>query len=437
MLKFIPLCAILLLIIACESSRFEPSNSQLNPTQFSKKQLSSTPLSKATPNTLIQVGTRPYYLVDKLDDSPLKNKLAGCKEGPFYKTDFSIAHRGAPLQYPEHTKESYIAGVRMGAGIAECDVTFTQDKALVCRHSQCDLHTTTNILAIPELAKKCRTPFTPANLEQGVDAYAQCCTSDITLHEFKQLKGKMDSYNPKATTVDEYMAGTPAFRTDLYSQSGTLMTHAESIALFKQLKVKMTPELKAPQVPMPFNGFSQQDYANKMLAEYKQAGIPAEHVFPQSFNLNDVKHWIKTSPAFGKQAVFLDEREVGKHFDPMKPETWNPSMEALVKADVNILAPPIWMLITTDENNTIVPSLYAKHAKAVGLELIAWTLERSGNYAGGGGWYYQSVNSAITHDADQLVVLDVLAQQVGIKGVFSDWPGTVSYYASCMADTLQ
>ena len=55
----------------------------------------------------------------------------------------------------------------MGAGILECDVTFTKDLELVCRHAQC---------------------------------------------------------------------------------------------------AKMTPELKSPEVPMPFNGFSQQDYAQKMIA---------------------------------------------------------------------------------------------------------------------------------------------------------------------------
>jgi glycerophosphoryl diester phosphodiesterase len=242
----------------------------------------------------------------------------------------------------------------------------------------------------------------------------------------------MDGANDDATTVEEYLAGTPSFRTNLYSNSGTLMTHAQSIALFKKLKVKMTPELKSPQVDMPFNGFSQQDFANKMLAEYKQANVPVEHVFPQSFNLNDIKHWIKNSPEFAKQTVFLDGREQGDNFDPMQPSTFNPSMAALVESGVKILAPPIWMLITTDKHNKIVPSAYAKQAKAAGLELIAWTFERTGNYNQGGGWYYQSVNNAIKHDADQLIVLDVLAKQIGVKGVFADWPGTVSYYANCM-----
>jgi glycerophosphoryl diester phosphodiesterase len=31
-----------------------------------------------------------------------------------------------------------------------------------------------------------------------------------------------------------------------------------------------------------------------------------------------------------------------------------------------------------------------------------------------------------------LEVLDVLAQDVGIFGIFSDWPSTVTYDANCM-----
>ena len=75
-----------------------------------------------------------------MEPSALKTRLKHCNNGPFRKSDFSIGHRGAGLQFPEHTKESYQAAVRMGAGIVECDVTFTKDKELVCRHSQCDLH---------------------------------------------------------------------------------------------------------------------------------------------------------------------------------------------------------------------------------------------------------------------------------------------------------
>jgi glycerophosphoryl diester phosphodiesterase len=132
----------------------------------------------------IQVGPRPFYLVDKMNPSRLKRKLEQCSAGPFYKTDFSIGHRGGgTLQFPEHTKESHEAGARMGAGIQECDVTFTKDGELVCRHDQCDLHTTTNILVTP-LAAACSQSFSPAEFDTSGKrvkaATALCCTSDLS-----------------------------------------------------------------------------------------------------------------------------------------------------------------------------------------------------------------------------------------------------------------
>ena len=39
---------------------------------------------------------------------------------------------------------------------------------------------------------------------------------------------------------------------------------------------------------------------------------------------------------------------------------------------------------------------------------------------------------AIKKGSDMYKALDVLAQQVGILGIFSDWPATVTYYANCM-----
>src|SRR6186713_1165813 len=151
----------------------------------------------------IQLGPRPFYLVQGMDPGPLKSKLMKCMDGPFRRTNWSIAHRGAPLEFPEHTKEAYDAGARMGAGIVECDVTFTSDGALVCRHAQNDLHTTTNILTT-QYADRCKTPFTPATFDANgkvtKPATAECRTSELTLEEFKSLRGKMDAFNPAAKT---------------------------------------------------------------------------------------------------------------------------------------------------------------------------------------------------------------------------------------------
>jgi len=393
----------------------------------------------------VQLGPRPYFLVKDMDVSPLKKKLLSCQNQKPRRSDFSIGHRGAPLQFPEHTKESYEAAARMGAGILECDVTFTKDKELVCRHSQCDLHTTTNILETP-LAEKCSVPFEPAEVDADGNviksASVRCCTSDITLEEFKTLKGKMDAGNSAATTVAEYLDATANWRTDLYAGRGTLLSHKESIQLFTRLGTKMTPELKSPSVEMPFNGFSQQDYAQKMIEEYKQAWVPPHFVWPQSFNYSDVLYWIDSEPTYGHQAVFLDGRYDDPDFNFRDPSTYEPSMAKIAADGVSIIAPPIWMLVDVIDGD-IAPSIYAESAKAAGLDMIAWSFERAGPLANGGGWYYQSLNglntnsvnpqpSVINNDGDMMEILDVLARDVGVLGVFSDWPATVSYYASCM-----
>ena len=374
-------------------------------------------------------GPRPFYLIDRMEDGELKDKLASCAAQQPQRSLFSIGHRGAPLQFPEHTVESNTAAARMGAGILECDVTFTRDHELVCRHAQNDLHTTTNILTT-DLAGTCVMPFEPASGNNP--AKAECRTSEITLDDFKTLTGKMDAADAGAETVADYMNGTANWRTDLYSvEDGTLMTHAESIALFKSLGAKFTPELKSPEVEMPHDGFSQADYAQKLIDEYKAAGVPPADVWPQSFNLEDVLYWIENEPEFGQQAVYLDDQYDIEGFDPMQPETWEYAMQDLADKGVQYIAPPMWMLVTLD-GDEIVASEYAKQAKAAGLKIITWTLERSGPLTGGGGWYFQTVKDTIDTDADYFTILHALQEKVGVVGVFSDWPATVTYYANCM-----
>lgn len=383
-----------------------------------------------TPAFSYDAGPRPAFLVGQMKESPLKTKLEACIGLPVKRSSFAIAHRGAPLQFAEHTREAYEAAALMGAGVQECDVTFTKDKTLVCRHSQNDLATTTDILAT-DLAKTCIAPFTPT--QNGKPANAECRVSELTTQEFLSLTGKMDSRDPSALSLEEFLDSTPAWRTDLYAGvGGTVMTHAQSIELFKTQGVKFTPELKSPAVAMPFEGFTQEDYAQKLIDEYKAAGVPASDVFPQSFSLKDVLYWIKAEPEFGKQAIYLDGRYRMQGFDSNTPETFTPSMAELKAMGVNYIAPPLWMLVTIEEDKIAI-SAYAKAAKAAELEIFAWTLERSDLISKNkGGWYYKSVSSLIEREGDVFELLDVLAQDVGVAGVFSDWPATVAFYASCV-----
>jgi len=383
------------------------------------------------PDAPVELGARPALLVADMRDGPLKDRMLACLQQPPRRTAFSIGHRGAGLVYPEHTLEAYEAGFRMGAGTLECDVTFTKDLALVCRHSQNDLATTTDILVTP-LARTCIQPFTPARLRADGSvrraARAECRTSELTLAEFKTLHGKIDAFDPAAQTPEAFIAAPRPARPGLDAgvERGTLLTHAESIELFKRLGVRMTPELKAPRVNMPFNGLSREQLAQKLIDEYRAARVPPNEVLPQSYHRRDVEYWIEREPEFGAQAVLIDDT-VLPFGAPRKGR-----LARYKQAGINVWGAPLFVLLDLDAAGRIVPSRAARAARAVGLDIIAWTLERSGNLtARKTGFYYRTIDAAVTREGDVMQVVDVLARDVGVRGIFSDWPATVSFYAGC------
>ncbi|MFO1103101.1 MAG: glycerophosphodiester phosphodiesterase family protein [Methylocystis sp.] len=389
----------------------------------------------------IQLGPRPFYLVDGMDEGPLKQRLTACKNGPFERTSFSIGHRGGALQFPEHTVEAYNGGARMGAGIVECDVTFTKDRQLVCRHAQNDLHTTTNILLTP-LASKCIKPFVPA--AGAVPASAECRTSELTLGEFKTLRGKMDAFNPAAKTPQEFQGGTPSWRTELYTGRGTLVTMRESIRLNKRNGVKHTPELKegdAASIASIFGG--QEAYAQAFANVLREEGVEPRDVFPQSFNVNDILYWIAKTP-YGGQATFLIDYDAAADNILLFNRTGQQLLTRaeqmaflaeLKRAGVRILAPAMPALLAVD-GDRVVASRFAKDIKSLGFEIITWTFERADLRQGASkaGFYYDfdPAGAAIKKDSDMYKALDALAREVKIIGIFSDWPATVTYYANCM-----
>ena len=168
--------------------------------------------------------------------------------------------------------------------------------------------------------------------------------------------------------------GTASWRSDIYQDSKCheIPTHKESIEIIKSLGRKFTPELKTPSVDMPYEGtFSQEDYAQMMIDEYIQMGIPPKDVWPQSFLTSDVYYWIANT-AYGNQAVALDD----KYEDP-NYRIWH---SELAQKGVKIVAPPMWMLVESDPSSElgIAESDYAKSAKEHGLDIITWTLERTG-----------------------------------------------------------
>ncbi len=198
-----------------------------------------------------------------------------------------------------------------------------------------------------------------------------------------------------------------------------------------------TPELKTPPaaVPMPFHGYTQQQYARDMLDTFIKKGISPNRVWPQSFNPPDIFQWIEEYPDFGKQAVYLDE-------DGDTPANFTAAvarLPTLAAKGVNIVAPPSnYLLTTADDNTTIIPSSYATTAKEAGLSINSWSFERSGplaNVLSDADYYYDTFAGAVHTDGQLFEILDVLAQQVGVTAMFADWSATVSYYATCFGLT--
>lgn len=378
----------------------------------------------------VSIGPRPYFLLSQMDDNdPLKQELGQCADRieVFRPSDFVLGHRGAALQFPEHTTRSHDAASRMGAGLVECDVNLTKDRQLVCRHMRCDLHQTTNVLLVPELAKKCTQPFVAA--KAGVAAKAQCCTTDFTLDEIQSLCGKMHSVNGRAKTPREYVGNTPHFQTDLYSHDCPhIQSHRDYIETVDGNGGSFVPEFK--MLDYDFHkrkdGYTREMYLQQILDDYR--GIHPSRVYVQGFTWEDIYYVTKHFPQFSANAFALDKNMATRWYTRHQLRDY---FAPLVANNVPAIAPAIFMLLEVDINGNIVPSSYAKVAKEMGLDIIAWTLERSDALSLGGGWYYSTISDALEKDSDLLKVLDILVKEVGIKAIFTDWAATATFYANC------
>lgn len=66
-------------------------------------------------NYLVDLGERPYYIINNMTSGALKETLTACENNKKEITQWSIGHRGGgTLQFPEETVESTMAGARMG-----------------------------------------------------------------------------------------------------------------------------------------------------------------------------------------------------------------------------------------------------------------------------------------------------------------------------------
>ena len=189
----------------------------------------------------VQLGPRPFYLVKGMDEGALKSKLLQCQSGPFYRTDFSIAHRGAPLQFPEHTRESYEAGAKHGRGHRRVRRHLHEGRRSSCA-------ATMNAICTRPPTSSRPSSTTPAPSRMPVRAprlAAARATSRLPSSArsparwMRAIRGRR---MPRNFSVVR-QAGVPICTLG----RGTLLTLRESIALNRRLGVKHTPELKSGQ----------------------------------------------------------------------------------------------------------------------------------------------------------------------------------------------
>jgi glycerophosphoryl diester phosphodiesterase len=172
-------------------------------------------------------------------------------------------------------------------------------------------------------------------------------------------------------------------------------------------------------------------YSDLTLDEFKSLKVKTDATGVQSFNKDDVLYWIKNEPEFGEQAVYLDS--IDPTVNPPIPRLSFGELKPLEQEGVKIFAPPMWALLTLNHAGKVIPSGYAIDIKKAGLDIITWTFERADLRQGvSEAGMFDPQGKAIKKDSDMYEALDVRAHKVRILGIFSDWPGTVTYYANCM-----
>ncbi|ORY39592.1 PLC-like phosphodiesterase [Rhizoclosmatium globosum] len=414
----------------------------------------------------------------KAEITRMRNAIATC-ENPLAFNLEAIGHRGAALVAPEETIKSWQIGVDSGAGFIECDAAVTKDLQLTCRHSTCDLHFTTDILTRPEMVAKCSTPFTPAS--NGTAAKVNCCTYDFTMEEMSKLCSIMESgTNPKATTPDEYLVNSTPFRSVglAKGECHKMVSHKDYLKFAKSKNVNVIPELKdttekGTQDFLKSKNSSIEFLADLMASELREIGFtaPLDANFRnakrgtigimQTFDRRVARYW-KTSKNKDLSVEYMWESDFNSTLtekDCDEPADCGTDDVVLGMMNLGVeLISPAFNYYVTAENHRIVESKGSKNLKALKAKsgkntyFGSWSLERSGcasHYGssnatfnaekglgaiGGCGWYYNTVEGEATfgQHEDTLLMLDVLFKQVGLVGLFSDFPASVSMYSNCI-----
>lgn len=190
-----------------------------------------------------------------------------------------IGHRGAPGTYPDHTMESYLEAMRVGADVVEPDLVMTKDGVLICRHEN-DLSQTTNVSIV--FPKRKTTKIIDGKSITG------WFSEDFTLKEIRKLRARQPI----------------PFRNQEFNDKFQIATFDELlVAVTKEAEknnrvIGIYPETKHPSyfqsIRLPLE--------EKLLSILKKRGFPRKlnPVYIQSFEISNLKK-IRTLKNYSNQ----------------------------------------------------------------------------------------------------------------------------------------
>lgn len=210
------------------------------------------------------------------------------------KRPLVIGHRGASGLRPEHTLASYTLAIEQGADFIEPDLVMTKDSVLVCRHEPM-LSGTTNVADLPQFAARKTTKTV-----DGV-SYNDWFACDFTLAEIKTMKAKQAFAERDQQYNGQF--GIPTF------QEVIDLAKAKSAELNRTIGIY--PETKHPS----FHEQKNLHITDKLLELLTAAGWNNREapVYVQSFEVSNLRYIRLTKHSTVRLVQLFDAWDVDKN----------------------------------------------------------------------------------------------------------------------------
>lgn len=319
--------------------------------------------------------------------------LAACSSassGPSGEERLVIAHRGASGYLPEHTVAAKAMAYAQGADFIEQDLVMTRDDELVVLH---DLHldTVSNVRALfPDRAR-----------DDG-----RYYVVDFTLGEIRQLtiseRFKSGAGEAGAVFPDRFPPEKSTFRAH---------TFAEEIELIQGLNkstgrsVGLYPEIKSPA----FHRAEGKDISAAVLNVLASYGYSksTDNVFLQCFDRYELMRIHNDLlPAMNMELMLVQLIGTGVDYAPLLTEAGIQKVSGYAAG----IGPSMQLLVDPDSTaNNLKTTGLVELAHAAGLKVHPYTFRRESD-------------RIPRYATDFENLLDIFFNQVGVDGVFTDFP---------------